>query len=219
VRKITVFVDESGDVGFSARSSKHLTLVAVATEAPLVLERIPKKIRRTLLMKRQRQVPELKFHASSPRVRRAFLEMVRQSAGARAAIIVVKKKAMLRGRRGERADFYAWVCAQLAVEIAHLAKSADALSVVFDSRAATKATGHSPDSQMAAQVGREYAAMRCISPEIRVSRLDSRNSGGLQVADFIAGAIQRSHERGDGSYRSIISPLIVQEKMLVFYEN
>jgi len=69
---------------------------------------------------------------------------------------------------------------------------------------------------MVAQIRGEYDAMRCIPPEIRVSRLDSRNSGGLQVADFIAGAIQRSHERGDESYRSILAPIMVREKMLVF---
>jgi len=216
VRKLTVFADESGDVGLSARSSKHLTIVAVATEAPLVLERIPRKIRRTILMKKQRQVPELKFHASSPRVRRTFLEMVHHSVGVRVVSIVVKKTAISRGRRGEQADFYDWVCAQLAVEIAHLGRSAEALSVVFDSRPMTKVTGHSPDSRMVAQIRREYDAMRCIPPEIRISRLDSRNSGGLQVADFIAGAIQRSHELGDESYRSIIASLMVQKKMLVF---
>jgi hypothetical protein len=49
-----------------------------------------------------------------------------------------------------------------------------------------------------------------------VSRLDSQNSGGLQIADFIAGAIQRSHEHGDESYRNIIAPLMVQERILVF---
>lgn len=80
----------------------------------------------------------------------------------------------------------------------------------------TKVTGHSPDSRMVTQIRREYDAMRCIPPEIRVSRLDSRNSGGLQIADFIAGAIQRSYEHGDGSYRSIIAPLMEQEKVLVF---
>ena len=212
--RLSVFVDESGDVGFSPRSSRHLTLVAVATEAPLVLERIPKKIRRTLLLKRQRQVPELKFHASSPRVRRVFLEMVLRSGGARAVSIVVKKTAIPRERRGERVEFYDQVCAQLAVEIAHLGRSAGELYVVFDSRPRTKATGHSPDSRMVAEIRREYDAMRCIPPQIRVSRLDSRNSGGLQVADFIAGAIQRSHERGDDSYRSIIAPLLVREKTL-----
>ena len=214
--RLSVFVDESGDVGFSPRSSRHLTLVAAATEAPLVLERIPKKVRRTLIRKRQRQVPELKFHASSPRVRRAFLEMVLRSGEVRAISIVVKKTAISRERRGKRVDFYDQVCAQLAVEIAHLGRSAGELSVVFDSRPTTKATGHSPDSRMVAEIRREYDNMRCIPPQIRVSRLDSRNSGGLQVADFIAGAIQRSHERGDNSYKSIIAPLIVQEKTLAY---
>lgn len=216
MRKITVFVDESGDVGFSARSSKHLTLVAVATEAPLALERIPRRIRRTLVAKGQRRVPELKFHASSPRVRRAVLETVRESAGVRAISIVVKKTTALRLRAGEKADFYDWACGHLAVETAHLGRNADALHVVFDSRTMTKATGHSRDADLAAQIGREFASMKCIPPEIRVSRLDSRNSGGIQVADFIAGAIQRSHERGDESYRRIISPIIVKEMRLVF---
>lgn len=44
---------------------------------------------------------------------------------------------------------------------------------------------------------------------VRVSKLDSLTSGGLQVADYVAGAIQRRFERGDGLYCQIIEPLIV----------
>jgi hypothetical protein len=53
-----------------------------------------------------------------------------------------------------------------------------------------------------------------IPPVVNIRRLDSTNSRGLQVADFIAGAIQRKHEMGDDSYSGIIAKRMAGERIL-----
>ncbi len=68
------------------------------------------------------------------------------------ASIVLKKTAMSSRLAGVRADLYDYMCARLAVEIAHLGRFAEDLTVVFDSRPMTKVTGHSPDSRLVAQI-------------------------------------------------------------------
>jgi len=45
---------------------------------------------------------------------------------------------------------------------------------------------------------------------------DSQNSRGLQVADYVTGAIQRKFELRDSSYYDIIAHKVVSERRLFF---
>jgi hypothetical protein len=49
-------------------------------------------------------------------------------------------------------------------------------------------------------------------PRITISRFDSQRSRGLQVADFVVGAIQRKYELGDGRYYDMIAPAVRIER-------
>ena len=64
---------------------------------------------------------------------------------------------------------------------------------------------------MPGRVGKDVGR---IPPVVRVSKLDSHNSRGIQVADYIAGAIQRKHETGDAIYYTSIAPIIAVERLL-----
>lgn len=55
----TVFVDESGDLGFGSGSSRYITIGALITDCPDDVRRIPLHIRKRKLKKRLRQKPEL----------------------------------------------------------------------------------------------------------------------------------------------------------------
>jgi len=70
----TVFVDESGDLGLGRGSSKYITIGALITDHPDAVGRIPLRIRKRRLKKRLQRKPELKFHNSSPDIRRSVLE-------------------------------------------------------------------------------------------------------------------------------------------------
>ena len=53
-------------------------------------------------------------------------------------------------------------------------------------------------------------------PRINVSRFSSANSPGLQVADYVAGAVQRYYEFGDAEYYDMIKDSILIEKRYYF---
>ena len=55
--------------------------------------------------------------------------------------------------------------------------------------------------------------MGLIVPEVTVSRFDSLNSGGLQMADFAAGAIHRRRESRDEHYRKMIESRIALDRL------
>ncbi len=51
-------------------------------------------------------------------------------------------------------------------------------------------------------------------PALRISHFDSAGCAGLQAADFVAGAIFRSLERGDESYLRVIESNIVHGRLM-----
>jgi len=113
-----------------------------------------------------------------------------------------------------REDVYVLAASELVREIAKIAGSRDRLTLVFDVRPCNRDFGVHFDREMQAQATDEYRIAGRIPPEVRVRRLDSLNSRGLQVADFVAGAIQRKHEIGDGSYHAAITPIIATERLI-----
>ena len=74
VRGHVVFVDESGDLGISSRSTRSITICAVATGSCRRLEGIPGRVRRRLHVKKQKEKSELKFSNSSSRIRERALD-------------------------------------------------------------------------------------------------------------------------------------------------
>ncbi|OGS56489.1 MAG: hypothetical protein A3K60_03030 [Euryarchaeota archaeon RBG_19FT_COMBO_56_21] len=207
-------MDESGDLGHGRNASRHITIAAVVTEHPELLDRIPRRIRRRRLKKSLKMKPELKFHGSSSSLRRRVLEMVMAVQTVKVASITVEKAHIepMLIRKGDR--FYDWVCGELVREVLALEENDCRFVITFDARPHNRP----PSYDFAEKIG---AAILCGGPEARrafrslkVSVIDSRNSGCLQVADFVVGAIQRKHEYGDSSYYRIIAPAIVVERRI-----
>lgn len=70
---VYVFVDESGDLGFTSKSTKYYVIACVEVFDLLELARATKKARKTL-SKKKKNIPELKFSESEHKIRRRFLE-------------------------------------------------------------------------------------------------------------------------------------------------
>jgi hypothetical protein len=51
-------------------------------------------------------------------------------------------------------------------------------------------------------------------PAIRVSHMDSEATPGLQAADFVAGAVFQSVERGNDFYLKLIQSRVVESELL-----
>jgi len=214
VRRCFVFVDESGDLGFGKSSSRHITVAAVIVEDGTRLERIPQKMRRRRLKKSLFRKPELKFHNSNPDLRKAVLKRIVALNEARIVSVTVDKTNAREGDRDHREDIYTRASSELVREICRFVKVRDELTIVFDARPCNRDLGAGFDRRIRLHAINGCREVGRIPPEVRIRRLDSLNSRGLQVADYVAGAIQRKHEIGDASYHAIIVPIIVVEKTI-----
>lgn len=56
-----IYLDESGDLGFGPRASKHFILAAVIARNPSEVGRCIKRVREQRLPKKYKQIPELKI--------------------------------------------------------------------------------------------------------------------------------------------------------------
>ena len=71
-----IYLDESGDLGFGSRASKHFILAAVIARNPSEVGRCIKRVREQRLPKKYKQIPELKFHNSSQTIKGRVLDCV-----------------------------------------------------------------------------------------------------------------------------------------------
>ena len=170
---------------------------------------MPGRIRRKLHLKKQKERSELKFCNSSVRVREHALYSLAAADDVKVLAVSVRKRDLARYIEGNSDEFYKSLCGTL-VEYLPLASVAPGrISLVFDARRGTRAKGIEFDARMVDGVQTGYRRIGLIEPEVTVSRFDSLNSGGLQMADFAAGAIHRWHESMDDEYRKMIESKIV----------
>jgi len=215
MRHRTAFIDESGDLGFSLRSSKHFTVVALVSPDPTTLERIPKRVRRRKLKKSLRRKPELKFYNSSPDVRRMVLRMIAEVTGTRIFCLIVEKHRSPDPPYPDSIELYQHACGSLLRGVLKSERIDGDLQVVLDARRGNRKADLNLDSHLRSEIASECRSLGLIPPNrIRVSRYDLHSSGGLQVADFIAGAVRRKYEEGDDSYYRIVLPLITLEESI-----
>jgi hypothetical protein len=166
------------------------------------------------LKKSIRRVGELKFHNSSPAIRKAVLEMLMDLEDARIVSITAGKALAVDRQKHQREWLYPDMAGQLVGDVLRLEPELRELHLVFDDRPFESSLGGVFDEYVRAGVCDECRKVGRIVPDVFVSRLDSLNSRGLQVADFVAGAINRKHESGDASYCEIIRRAISIEKRM-----
>jgi len=209
VRGHVVFVDESGDLGLSSKSTRTITICAVATGSCRQLEGIPGRIRRRLHVKKQKERSELKFCNSSSRIRERALDSLATIEDVRVIAVTVHKTGFVKDIKADPNGFYMSLCGTLVEHLPLASVAPGRINLVFDARRGLRSRGREFDGQMVARTRDGYREMGLIEPEVTVSRFDSLNSGGLQMADFAAGAIHRWRESRDDHYRKMIESRIV----------
>ena len=118
---------------------------------------------------------------------------------------------MARELQEDKEGFYDECCAQLAAEVAKACPNATGLNIVFDQRYKSKGVNDNFISLIRTRVEEACPDLGRSATSIQISGFDSQRSRGLQVADFVAGAIQRKYEQGDSAYYEIVAARILKE--------
>lgn len=179
----------------SARSSRHLVIVALASEEHHKLSRIVKRAHRKFSMSGGSD-SEFKFNRSGERLRRFFLEGVSDT---ECWIVwgAVSKSGAIRRSIVDRNALWQYTVARTVAEMSRRT-AAKELHVVIDRRSLTKLERRRVSDRLQWEIMRHHAGI--FPPDITISHLDSVCSAGLQIADYVAGAVFLSLERGNPSY-------------------
>jgi len=200
-QSVDVYVDESGDLGFSRGiSSRFLVIAAMATLESDRLGRLTRKARRRFGMT-GKTAHEFKFNSSSDRVREYFLRGV---AGSRTFVVwrAVDKQGLPERARTRRDLIYRHLCEEVLLTL-FKSTTARRINVTIDRRSEiwfrdADFTGFVEKVLLAHHLG-------YFPPRLIVSRFDSRKSECLQVVDFAVGSIFQKIERENDRYYGLMA--------------
>lgn len=202
---VHIFLDEAGDLGFqNPRSTKHLLIAAMATPCPQAFTRLTKRAHRRL-RQRGKGSFEFKFNNSSDDLRWYFLDEVAKTD----SWIVwgaVEKANAGQSYRLEADRLYNYVCGRVLADMFR-ATHARAIQLIVDRWSNKWSYRGSLNRHVEDILQTSHAGF--FKPELRISHFDSRRSEGLQVNDFVVGAIFQMVERGIETYYEMISTKVL----------
>jgi len=216
---VSIFVDESGDIGFSEKSLKRSPIFVIAFLVPTNIFRLTIDLKRFLRNKLRVGVSELKFHNDSDETRRSVLQFPCGKCHFEAGYVAIDKRAV---RNKEFREYPHLLYNYLAIhyvlgfvidafaprKITYVIDRSmkESMRIEFDKYAERKAAWLAlHDSRMDMDI---RAAFRVEDfkelPEFIVRHEDSRKMPCLQVVDYLAGSVSRAF-RGDHTYYQLIS--------------
>lgn len=200
-----IFLDESGDLGFGKKSSKYLVISLLVCDIKVEQEirRIIKKIRQRILKKKLRRSPEIKWNNSSDKIRFKILTKASEKNIEIFSVILDKSK-VYDYLKDKKHKLYNYLCNLILNECVLDEK----IIYLFVDRSKTKRSLRDDFD--------EYIRFKLknLDCNIKIKHEDSKNNGGLQVLDFICGAIFNKYEFKNKEYYDIIKNLIVTERKL-----
>ena len=216
-----IFIDESGDLGFSAFSSEYFLVVAVRVhdeKTSLAYCRIMKKIRVKLLKKKLKETPELKFSNSSDLVRKAVLLKVAELDVSIYALII-KKEYTKKDLKENIRILYNYLIKILLESVIKEVNQKEELFIFLD-----KCMPYSKIENFGDYIKTEFYSLYSSLPKLEINHDNSLQNGGLQVTDFICGAFGYKYNKkklsdGCDEYTRIIQKRIVSERSDFFKKN
>ena len=207
-KHVDVYLDESGDLGSSPGGSKYIVVAALATAESHEFKRIVKTARKRLRLEGGRAI-EFKFNRSSEKLRMHFLENIAETHSWITWCGLDKSK-MSPGLKSEKERLLHMMSGSVVAEIAGRTLTRS-MSVIVDKRWTKEKQRNDFDRYVARMVSLHHSGH--FAPVLEISHFDSMVSEGLQVVDFVTGAVFKSLERADGSYLGVIGRNILHGEL------
>lgn len=206
-----LYIDESGDLGFTGKSTQYYVIAAIETNNPDQFSRMFKKIRRGM-GKKKRDIKEFKFSKTNPKTKLRILERIAELDILFSAV-VLRKATVFQHLRERKQILHNYLTGYI-VELVPFMGSRD-FEIVIDKFLPKGTDRANFDRYLRDHVDYECWRLGLISPRsLNIKHKSSHSCSGLQVADFVAGAIFAKYERNDDSFYRVIKPKkrILKEK-------
>lgn len=218
---VSIYVDESGDVGFRNRSSEFFTIGYVFT-----VNRFPikenKKISRLLknintgIKKHNKKIPEFKFSCNTDIIKKRVFRQIRKL-DVNIGVICISKDSVVHHLKEDSSMFYRYVVIEniitiLIEEYLKIFDPYNSIRFTIDrslSKNQIKAFNEYCEGKMSFK---SYSRDKEMEIHPTILHEDSKKIPMLQVADYIAGATQRKISQDDSTYYDMISDKIKHRK-------
>jgi hypothetical protein len=201
-----IFLDESGDLGFSKRSSRWFVIAVIVTRDSTQIERIAKKIWKTLRKKNKRMGELHAFHEKDHTRKRLF-RMIAECNDLEVHSIIADKRQVRKTFSSCNHQLYNQMSEKLLRQIydRHIYDGEMQWCLVVDRKDTKRSLRSAFSNNMTMSLSDDGVNM------VSVSLLASHDNKSLQVADFVAWALFRKFERGDSQFYDMIRDKIVGE--------
>jgi len=204
-----IFLDESGDLGFSKSSSKWFIFTIAMVSNPRSLERVVKKIWKPL-RKKYKKLGELHAYRADDITRTRMLRKLNELMGLKVLCVILNKKKVHIDLQNEKNYLYNYT-ANILLDRLHSSatiKSNEQIDLFIDRKDTKKKLRENFINYLTGQMnnrGRKH---------FTVTLHTSHENKSLQAVDFISWAIFRKYERGDFEFYELIKSKITDERLL-----
>ena len=192
------FIDESGDIGFSNRSTRYYIVACLETKRPGELSAAFKRARKKLHRKK-RNIPEFKFSQSSHKVRCVVIEELLKKEWKFSAV-VLDKNTVYDYLRDQKQIIHNYITGFI-VEVLPL--NHDKLILVVDKSFRREAISEF-NKYVKEKINWITLERGITPPSLEIVHDRSENHAGLQAADFVAGSLFSKYERGNDFYFKLV---------------
>lgn len=200
-----LYIDESGDLGFSQRSSDYFILAAIVARDTLSIQRCVKNVRRGHLPKKYKKTSELKFNKSDNNIKNRVLKGMSNTPND-IAYAVLRKYQVYDRLRNKPQTIYNYICGNLIDKIIREYDLKGSLDIFVDKSL----------NGIQRENFDKYLECRT-NIRVNVDHVNSREYQCIQAADFVAGAIYRKYNYDDNRYYQKFESRV--SLALDFFEN
>lgn len=214
---LNVYVDESGDLGFSKKSTKFFIIAYIVSDSVITIRTRMKRILKKLHNKGKYHFSrnELKFSRMNSYCRRIVLEELCKS-DLEIGVVVVEKRHVLERLRKDLTVLFNWLLVHhIMSALVPRIESEQKINIVFDKSLPKKRITEFNEyllekaSYLSYRDGKDLRLDRIFS-----QHMDSEIEPCLQAADAVAGAYFQKYENEDGQYVEMLSEKISYFKYL-----
>jgi hypothetical protein len=206
---IDVFVDESGDLGFSRKSTNYFVIGFIVVSHKERIKTDVKRLLKKLNVRNHKKIYEFKFSNDSKYVRCKMLNLISKSE-IEAGQIVVKKSAVRNDLRDKKSILYNFLVAEyvmrdilssytninhinLHLDLSMSKKSREDFDDYFSNKVSWRSLLTGVNQSITNKVYHDY----------------SHSDPCLQMADYLAGSLFQLYEHNDCSFYDIIKVKVV----------
>jgi len=203
-----VFVDESGDLGFSVKASKFFVVAYVFLEDPWVVRKVVKRILKRLHRCGKYRGSELKFSNSSHEVRLTVLRKLSEVEW-ETGLVILEKRKVKEELRADPNRLYNYVIVHNVMKnMLSRLKPGEKLTVCVD-RSLSESNREAFNDYALRKAKWVWDRELGRTPPLHDSQIEvihetSEKEPCLQLADYVAGAAFQKVERGKEEYYKLI---------------